>query len=60
MSKQISTLDLLVELTTEEQQLLSGGQDSPEDGNGDGNGFRGENDLRNLTNRLSLANLIPK
>ncbi|MFN6499669.1 MAG: hypothetical protein RMX65_022115 [Nostoc sp. DedQUE01] len=60
MSKQISTLDLLVELTTEEQQLLSGGQDSPEDGNGDGNGLRGENDLRNLTNRLSLANLIPK
>ncbi|PHJ66503.1 hypothetical protein VF14_10965 [Nostoc linckia z18] len=59
MSKLISTLDLLVELTTEEQQLLSGGQSSPDqppidDGNRDGNG------LKNLTNRLSIANPIPK
>jgi hypothetical protein len=48
-----------VELTTEEQQLLSGGQSGPDqppidDGNRDGNG------LKNLTNRLSIANPIPK
>ena len=29
MSKQISTLDLLVDLSLEEQQILSGGQDTP-------------------------------
>ncbi|MBE9052062.1 hypothetical protein IQ243_16850 [Nostocales cyanobacterium LEGE 11386] len=29
MSKQIGALDLLVELSIEEQQLLSGGQDTP-------------------------------
>ncbi|HYW17873.1 MAG TPA: hypothetical protein VE956_00930 [Nodularia sp. (in: cyanobacteria)] len=29
MSKPISTLDLLVDLSLEEQQLLSGGQDTP-------------------------------
>lgn len=29
MSKQISTLDLLVDLSIEEQQILSGGQDTP-------------------------------
>ncbi|GAX36225.1 hypothetical protein [Nodularia sp. NIES-3585] len=29
MSKQINSWDLLVDLSTEEQQLLSGGQDTP-------------------------------
>ncbi|RCJ20050.1 hypothetical protein A6S26_04800 [Nostoc sp. ATCC 43529] len=60
MSKQISTLDLLVELTTEEQQLLSGGQESPEDGSGDGDNGGGQNNLKNRTNRLSIPLGIPQ
>ncbi|MBD2679758.1 MULTISPECIES: hypothetical protein [Nostoc] len=59
MSNQISTLDLLVELTTEEQQLLSGGQQDPsqppiKDGNGDGNDGTGQNNRINRINRLSI------
>lgn len=60
MSKQISTLNLLVDLTTEEQQLLSGGQESPEDGSGDGNNGGGQNNLRNRINRLSIPLVIPQ
>ncbi|MDZ8109549.1 MAG: hypothetical protein RM338_28540 [Nostoc sp. DedQUE12a] len=59
MSKQISTLDLLLELTTEEQQLLSGGQEDPsrppiKDGNDDGNDRTGQNNRINRTSRLSI------
>ncbi|MBD2410398.1 hypothetical protein H6H01_06630 [Nostoc calcicola FACHB-3891] len=54
MSKQKSTLDLLVELTTEEQQFLSGGQDTPEGPTGGGD------DQINRRNRVSTATPIPQ
>ncbi|MFN6563492.1 MAG: hypothetical protein RMY28_027350 [Nostoc sp. ChiSLP01] len=63
MSKQISTLDLLVELTTEEQQLLSGGQDGgpadppPTDVQ---DPLTDETDQQNPINILSLATPIPR